>query len=143
MGERCHNGGMKKYFIAYRHTGEDIMELEKRIRVVETALMTKSVQAYATLFDEEQFQKNSYSAGQIMERAFQKISIMDGLFVLINGDEKSEGQLIEVGYALALKKPVVVARRDGAKTYVDELTNLSIIYSDFNDLSHKIMSLNI
>ena len=134
---------MKKYFIAYRHTGEDLMELEKRIHSVEIALAAKGIKAYATLFDEDQFIKNSYNAGQIMDRAFQKIAAMDGLFVLINGDEKSEGQLMEVGYALALKKPVVVARREGAKTYVNELTNLSIEYSDFNDLSKKIMGLTL
>lgn len=134
---------MKKFFIAYRHTGEDILELEQRISTIDIALAAKGIKAYATLFDESEFQKNHTTAGHIMEKAFQKISAMDGLFVLIAGSEKSEGQLMEVGFALALKKPVIVARHKDAKTYVHELTNLSFVYDDLSDLSKKILELNI
>ncbi len=134
---------MKKYFIAYRHTGEDLMELEKRISTIEIALASKGIKSYATLSEEGEFQENNITAGQIMDRAFQKISAMDGLFVLIAGSEKSEGQLMEIGFALALKKPVIVARQKDAKTYVHELTNLSFEYSDLADLSKKIQELAI
>lgn len=63
---------MKHFFIAYRHTGEDIMELEKRIRTVEIAMATNNVKVYATLFDEKSFQAEHKSAGQIMESAVHK-----------------------------------------------------------------------
>jgi nucleoside 2-deoxyribosyltransferase len=134
---------MKKFFIAYRHTGEDILELERRISTIDIALASKGIKAYATLFDEAEFKKNQTTAGNIMEKAFQKISAMDGLFVLIAGSEKSEGQLSEVGFALALKKPVIVARQEDASTYVHELTNLSFEYTDLDDLSKKITELSI
>lgn len=134
---------MKKYFIAYRHTGEDLMELEKRISTIDIALAAKGIKSYATLSEESDFQENNVSAGQIMERAFQKITAMDGLFVLIASSEKSEGQLVEIGFALALKKPVIVARQKDAKTYMHELTNLSFEYSDMADLSRKIQELNL
>lgn len=134
---------MKTYFIAYRHTGEDILELEQRISAIDMALAAKGIKSYATLSEETDFQKNNVSAGNIMERAFQKISAMDGLFVLIASSEKSEGQLMEVGFALALKKPVIVAYLKGVNTYVHELTNLSFEYSDMADLTNKIQELNI
>lgn len=134
---------MKNYFIAYRHTGEDILELERRISTIDIALASKGIKSHATLFDETEYAKNNTTAGQIMEKAFQKISAMDGIFVLIAGNEKSEGQLMEVGFALALKKPVIVARQKDAKTYVHELTNLSFEYSDLDDLSYKIRELDI
>lgn len=141
--ERCILGGMKKFFIAYRHTGENILELEQRISTIDMALATKGIKSYATLSEEDEFQEKNISAGKIMERAFQKISAMDGLFVLIASDDKSESQLMEIGFALALKKPVVVARKKGARTYVHELTNLSFEYKDLQDLSKKIIGLNI
>lgn len=134
---------MKKYFIAYRHTGEDLMELEKRISTIEIALAAKGIKSYATLSEEDEFQENGLSAGQIMDRAFQKIAAMDGLFVLIASSDKSEGQLVEIGFALALKKPVIVARQKDARTYMHELTNLSFEYSDMADLSRKIQELNL
>lgn len=134
---------MKTYFIAYRHTGEDILELEKRVSTIDMALAAKGIKSYATLSDEGEFQDNNISAGQIMDRAFQKIAAMDGLFVLIADSSKSEGQLMEIGFALALKKPVVVARHKDAVTYVHELTNLSFEYTDMTDLSIKIQELDI
>lgn len=129
---------MKRFFIAYRHTGEDIQELEQRIRTIETALATHGIQAYATLFDQESFTKNHTSASKIMEEAFQKIAVMDGLFVLIMNGDKSEGQLIEVGYAIASKKPVVVAYQKDANTYVPELANVAIAFEDLDDLAAKV-----
>ena len=134
---------MKHFYIAYRHTGEDIMELEKRIRTVETAMATNDVKVYATLFDEESFQAEHKSAGQIMESAFQKIAAMDGLFVPIMGDAKSEGQLMEVGYAYALKKPIIVAVHKSANTYVHELASHTFVFDDLADLSTKIMGLEL
>ena len=134
---------MKQFFIAYRHTGEDIMELEKRIRTIETALATKQIKAYATLFDEEKFQQNNLTAGQIMRHAFEKLDSMDGLFVLIMNSSRSEGQLIEIGYALAKKKQIIVAKQKDAQTYAHELTNLVIEFDDLNDLAHKIQELQL
>lgn len=129
---------MKRYFIAYRHTGENMLELEQRLGKVEIALATHKIKAYATLSEEDEFIRDKSTAGQIMEKAFQKIAAMDGLFVLINGAEKSEGQLMEVGYALALKKPIVVAVKEGIETYVPELANIKVVYRDLDDLVQKI-----
>ncbi len=129
---------MKRYFIAYRHTGEDILELEQRLSKIDIALSTHKIKAYATLSEEEEFVKDEWSASQIMERAFQKIASMDGLFVLINSNEKSEGQLMEVGYAIAIKKPVIVAYQKDVKTYVPELATLSIAYDTLDDLVQQI-----
>ena len=134
---------MKQFFIAYRHTGEDIMELEKRIRTIETALATKQIKVYATLFDEETFQQNNLTAGQIMRHAFEKLDSIDGLFVLIMNSSRSEGQLIEIGYALAKNKQIIVARQKDAQTYAHELTDLVIEFDDLNDLARKIQELEL
>lgn len=134
---------MKRYFIAYRHTGEDILELEQRLGKIDIALASKGIKSYATLSEEEEFVRDQQTAGQIMERAFQKIAAMDGLFVLIHSAEKSEGQLMEVGYAIALKKPVIVAYKEGIKTYVPELANVKIVYSSLDDLVAKIQKADI
>lgn len=129
---------MKRYFIAYRHTGEDMLELGQRLSTIEIALAVHRIKSYATLSEENEFVKDKYSASQIMQHAFQKINAMDGLFVLINSDEKSEGQLMEIGYAIAKRKPVIVAYRKGSKTYVPELATFAIEFTDMQDLAKKI-----
>lgn len=119
------------------------MELEKRLSKIEIALATHKIKTYATLSEEEEFVKDQYTAGQIMERAFQKLASMDGLFVLIHSNDKSEGQLMEVGYAIAMKKPVIVAYQKDVSTYVPELATLSIAYEDIEDLSKKIVAADL
>jgi len=131
----------RTFFIAYRHTGEDLLELEQRLSKVQMALMTHKIKGYATLSEEEAFVGSKLTPGQIMERAFQKVAAMDGLFVLIMNNEKSEGQLMEVGYALALKKTIVVAYQRDAKTYVHELATHAIVFEDMNDLAKQIAEL--
>lgn len=129
---------MKNYFIAYGFTGESITELEKRISVAELGLATHGIKGYANLSEEDEFVRNKFTAAQIMEHAFQKIAAMDGLFALIHTGNKSEGLLMEVGYAIALKKPVVVAYQQDVSTYVPQLANVSIAYKDLDDLELKI-----
>lgn len=134
---------MKRFFIAYRHTGEDLLELEQRLQKIEIALATHKIKSYATLSEEDEFVKNKQTAGDIMERAFQKIAAMDGLFVLLHGNEKSEGQLMEVGYAIAMKKPVIVAHQKSVTTYLPQLANFSIEYDTLDDLVKKIQEADL
>ena len=134
---------MKQYFIAYRYSGEDLMTLEQRINTVTMALATHDIKAYATLSEESQFVQNKVTAGDIMKQSFAKIDNADGLFVLIAGSQKSEGQLMEFGYALAKKKPIVVAYQEGVNTYIHELATQWISYSDLKDLSEQIQELKL
>jgi nucleoside 2-deoxyribosyltransferase len=134
---------MKQFFIAYRYSGEDLMTLEQRINTVTMALATHNIKAYATLSEESQFVQNKVTAGEIMKQSFAKIDTMDGLFVLLAGSQKSEGQLMELGYAIAKKKPIIVAYQEGVNTYVHELATQWISYSDLKDLSKQIVDMKL
>lgn len=126
------------YFIAYRHTGVDSVYLEQLLSVARDAFASAGIDIYCTFFDENEFQKQSMNPRQIMDHAFAKIELMDGLFVLIDGDEKSEGQLMEVGFSIARKIPLIVAKREGVSTYVDKMADDVFTYNDLDDLRQKI-----
>ncbi len=131
----------KNFFIAYKFSGEDMMTLSRRIRTVQEALATHGIKAYATLAEEERFKEKQLTIKQIFDLAFQKINAADGLFVLQAGNERSEGQLVEIGYALAKNKPIIVARKLGVKSYIHEFASHDILYTDLADLSRKIQDL--
>lgn len=132
----------RKFYVSYMTSGEDILELEKIIRSIETALASKGIKAYVNLV-KDKHTGNLEVIGEKIETNFQKISAMDGLFVLILNSEKSEEQLVNVGYALALKKPVVVAMHKDAVSIINHLTNKVITYNDLSDLTNKIKELDI
>lgn len=122
------------YFVAYRHTGADPERLEELLPVVRDTLQ-KIGEVYCTYFDEADFQDKQLSARNIMDHAFAKIEALGGLFVLLDGPDKSEGMLMEIGYCIAKAIPIVVAKRAGVdNTYVDQMTDKSFNYSNADDL---------
>jgi nucleoside 2-deoxyribosyltransferase len=128
-----------KAFIAYRHKGEDPERLLRLLTAVRDGLTEAGVNAYCTFFDDDTFKDKGYKAREIMDHAFKKIGTVDVLFVIMNSDEKSEGMLMQIGYCIAKEIPVVVAVKDTVKSsYVPDMAAYSIVWSDIDDLTHKI-----
>ena len=114
------------YFIGYRHTGADPAYLDQLLPAVRDTFLDCGVETYSTYFDEDNFKSSGYTPADIMKHAFSKIEEIGGLFVVIDGPEKSEGQILEVGYCIAKAIPIVVAKRRGVSTYIDQMTDRSL-----------------
>lgn len=79
-----------------------------------------------------------------MEHAFGVIDGSDFLFVVKTSDEKSEGMLMEVGYCLAKKIPIIAAIKDMvSKTYVPAMASQSFRWSTIEDLAKGITGLKL
>ncbi len=127
------------YLIAYRHTGADPAYLDKLLPAVRDAFSSGGVDTYCTYFDEASFQQEHLTPEKIMEHAFTKIEELGGLFVLLDGEEKSDGQIMEVGYCIAKDIPFIVAkRRSVANTYIHRMTNRSFEYDSLEELASGI-----
>jgi nucleoside 2-deoxyribosyltransferase len=128
-----------KTFLAYRFTGEDPKLLEPLLITIREALKEKGIDSYCTFFDEDEFKDKSLNARQIMEHAFKIIDESDFLFVLMTSENKSEGMLMEVGYCVAKGIPIIVAVKEGInKTYVPEMSEMKIIWSNADQLAGLI-----
>lgn len=129
------------YFVAYRHTGADPERLSALLPAVCESLKKRGQEVYCTYFEEEEFKAAGQKPRQIMEHAFQKIEELGGLFVIIDGAEKSEGMLMEIGYCSAKGLKIIVAKRKGFdNTYVPNMADYSFEYADIEDLKAKILS---
>lgn len=130
------------YFVAYRHTGADPERLNVLLPAVCESLKELGQAVYCTYFDDAEFKAKGSKPRQIMEHAFSKIEEMDGLFVVLDGEEKSEGMLMEVGYCVARGLNIVVAKRSGVdNTYVPNMADYSFEYDNVDDLKQKILTL--
>ena len=130
------------YLIAYRHTGSDPVYLNELLPMVRDAFSSGGVETYCTFFDEASFQQKHLAPQEIMAHAFTKIEELGGLFVLIDGEEKSDGQIMEVGYCLAKDIPIVVAKRRSVKnTYIDKMTEQTFEYDSLDELASGIRTL--
>jgi len=129
-----------KAFISYRFTGEKIEDIKALIDPVQTSLKDKGIDAYCNFSDDdlEERSKNFQPQDYVFD-AFKIIDGTDLLFVILNSESKSEGMILEIGYCIAKKIPVVVAVRDDIKnTYLPGMANSVIKWGEVSDLVEKI-----
>ena len=133
-----------KLFLAYRFTGEKKEDLEKILVTVRDSLQKNGVEVYCSFFDQETFASKKSSARDIMDHAFSVLDKSDMLFVLQTSENKSEGLLMEVGYAIAKNIPIAVAIKEGVKnTYLPEMAGSVIRWKNLQDLVKQVESLKL
>jgi nucleoside 2-deoxyribosyltransferase len=94
---------------------------------------------YCSVEDAEWFSQRGLTNGDIMRHALGKVDESDILLAFIRSEERSEGMLVEIGYALARGKYVVLAIREGVRTTsLRELADNVIEFVDTDDLIKKL-----
>lgn len=128
-----------KYFIAYRHTGENPERLDALLTPIKQAFERRGDEIYCTFFNDTSFRARGLGPHEIMYEAFQKIEEMGRLFVLLDSVDKSEGMLMEIGYCIAKKIPITIAyNRAITDSYVPHMVSSTIAYSDIDELVASI-----
>lgn len=113
-----------KVFCSYAYTGEDESVVADRMRRVVDMLMEQKLGVYCIEFDVGA--KHFTEPHQYVERALQQMQRCDAVYVVMTSARRSEGMLIEIGAALELKKPIILALHESArgKTYVPEFADV-------------------
>jgi nucleoside 2-deoxyribosyltransferase len=127
-----------KYFIAYRFTGDDPAKVGKRVGLVADALKAAGHEVYHNADQAERYESSGMTPRQILDEGFAELDMCDAVLVLLAGNERSEGQLMEVGYAYAKGKRIVVALKTGVTTYVDLMADQVIEWSEMAELQERL-----
>ena len=129
-----------KGFISYRFTGETEEDLNALLIPARDALQEAGNSVYVTLFDEDLPDRSvNYKPENYVFDAIKELETSDFVLVVLKSEEKSEGMLLEVGYALAKKIPVIVAIQESVtNTYLPGVGTTSFTWSDVDDLVRKI-----
>lgn len=128
-----------KLFLSYRFTGEDPKELEAALTKVKSALEAAGHSVYCSFWDESMFREKNHSNNDILTHSFKIIDGSDGLLAFVKSSEKSEGMLIEVGYALARGKRLILAVQKDVKTvFAREMAHQVVEFTDVDDLAAKL-----
>ena len=130
-----------KIHIAYRFTGEDPKELDSMLTSIKEVLESAGHAARISFFHQNRYEIEKYSVKQIMDDAFQEIDGADMLLAVVKSPEKSEGMLIEIGYARARNKRIVLALKEG----LDSSSAIGVAddvlrFADLPDLYRKLRS---
>ena len=129
-----------RLFISYRFTGEDPHKLKTILGSIQKALESTGHSNYCSFDWQGHFEKNSFSNAKILEHSLKQLDDADTILVFINSSEKSEGMLLEVGYALGKKKKIYLLIREGVKTnFVREIADKVIEFKDSGEIP-KLLS---
>lgn len=131
---------MKKIFIGQAVTGHDVEILKKEMERVYSVLNQKGYSVYSTLEEEG---KNAFKkAGDWVIHGFKQIDSHDIYLAIVRTEHRSEGLLMEIGYAISKKKKIILAINENVKnTYLRDFADKIIEWTDFNDLINKLSKL--
>ncbi|MFZ3019916.1 MAG: nucleoside 2-deoxyribosyltransferase [Minisyncoccia bacterium] len=128
-----------KIFLSYRFTGEDPIELKENLERILNVLRANNHDVYCSIEDEAWFQEKKHTNKDIIEHAFNKLDEVDIVLVYIKSNEKSEGMLIEIGYALSKGKKIVLAIKNGiSTTFVRQVADPVVEFDSLEDLCEKL-----
>jgi nucleoside 2-deoxyribosyltransferase len=137
-----------KGFISYRFTGEKIEDINTLLGPAVKILQEAGHEVYVNFYDPDiqpgtEMQK-SFKAHDYIFHAFHRLNDRDFVLALLTSDEKSEGMLLEIGYALSRNTPVIVAVKEGVtKTYLPEVGTTTFKWSNLTDLATKLKGLDV
>ena len=133
-----------KIFVSYKFTGEDREELKEIIGNICSSLEKAKHPSFCSFWKGDFFNENKFSHRQILEYALNELDKSDAILALVKSEEKSEGMLIEIGYALAKNKKFILAIKKGLKTtFIREMADEVIEFDDINDLTNKLSKIKI
>lgn len=124
---------MKKAYLAISY--QNRKQLHEETEMIRKVLATFQTTLFVFV-DEYHF--SAQEEKQMMHQAFHEINTADLLIAEVS--EKAIGVGIEIGYAAAMKKPVIYLRKADAEhsTTAAGSAGHIIIYSDLSDLAEKL-----
>jgi len=133
-----------KIFISYKFTGEKIEDLKEIIGKICSSILKSGHNRYCPFNSEDFYKSNKLANRQILEHALNELDSADCILAFIKSEEKSEGMLLEIGYAKAKNKKFILAIKKGIKTtFLREIADKIIEFETIEDLTKRLENLKI
>jgi nucleoside 2-deoxyribosyltransferase len=124
-----------KFFISYRLTGEDPAKLKPILESIQSTLTAGGHKNYCSFQWQSHFEANDFSPAQILTHSLNELEHSDAVLAFMNSLEKSEGMLLEIGYAIAKKKKIyVLIREDITTAFVRQIADQVVEFRKIEDI---------
>ena len=127
---------MKNIFVAFKLTGEDKNKVKATMKKVCSSFENQGDLYYCSILDDDAPREDN---GKLFDYLFKKLSDADEVFVLMQSGSVSEGMSMEIGYAKAKGKKIILAIHKGVKNLkAKELADEVVEFTDLDDLIIKL-----
>lgn len=132
-----------KIYLSYKFTGEKTSVLKNDLNAIIHALSSADHSVFCAFQQDSLFQQHHYNAKQIIDSSLPHLRAADILLAYIKSSDKSEGMLLEIGYAYALKKPIYAAIKQGITTrFITAIASQVIRYKSLKQLQSQLSTLS-
>lgn len=132
-----------KIFVSCKYSGEDVVELGEIMGKIHSSLEKAGHTVFSSFGEEEMFKKKNFSNKHILEHCLRELDTSDCVLAFVKSPEKSEGMLLEVGYALAKGKRIILAIKSGIKmNFLPQIASEVIEFKTYDELYSKLESFN-
>ncbi|UCD20510.1 MAG: nucleoside 2-deoxyribosyltransferase [archaeon] len=131
-----------KAVLLFRWYGEDRDKVMENLDKMEEILREIGHEVYHATKEIRSPDHQPFTQWKMLCRVFEEIDESDVIIPIIKSDDISEGMLIEIGYAHAKSKKIVLLIKKGLKhRYLKEAADQTIEFKDFDDLLNKLKEL--
>lgn len=128
-----------RYYIAYKFQGSDKDKLKENLNFISSSIEKVDHTPFIFLRDIQKWGSVKRTTDEIISSAFLEIKKSDVFFAFIENDEKSEGMLIEAGYAKASNKKIILAIKKGINLrFLKSIADTIIEFEDISELENRI-----
>jgi nucleoside 2-deoxyribosyltransferase len=126
-------------YIAYKFLGSDKEILKEKLNIISSEIEKTGNKSFVFYRDVQKWGSINLTTKEIINSAFLEIQKSDVFFAFVEDSEKSEGLLLESGYAKALNKKIILAiKKDINLRLLRSIANEVIEFEDILDLKEKI-----
>jgi hypothetical protein len=128
-----------RYYIAYKFLGSDGEELKEKLNTISSVIEEAGHNPFIFFRDIKKWGAIKMSPDDIINSAFVELKKSDAFFAFVESDEKSEGMLLESGYAKASNKKIILAIKKGINLrFLRSIADTIIEFEDLSDLKEKM-----
>lgn len=130
-----------KLFCAYAFTGHNVDTVTELMRLVVDNLSAGGHDVYCERFDKVATDMGARGdMKSLFTRVFDILTKKDAIIVIVTSPSRSVGQLMEIGVALSLKKPIYLFEHVSAKdsSYLSSLADRSFVWSSIKELEEQL-----
>ena len=128
-----------KYYIAYKFSGQNKEELKKILSEISAIIESYNNETFVPYRDMENWGEIITDSKEIITKALTELKNADCILCLVFSSEKSEGMLLEAGYAKALGKKIIVAKQKDARIiFLKDIADDLIEFDTYEDLKEKL-----
>lgn len=100
-------------FLSFAYTGQDQSVIEQRMEKIYHIFTQAGIKVYCNLYDDN---CNGFTLpGEFVCAAIEELKSCTKMVAIVASDHRSQGQLMEIGAAIAIGMPVVTLMNESAK----------------------------